>query len=98
MDNLTTQGLEALKEKGIIYSIYYETTKCGDKWVGFRYKKNSWVFHWFEESDFGSEDIDMDRLWFKQSYSQITGATKKGISHRMNLVYSLRKKIEKLNK
>tara|TARA_R110002074_G_scaffold198618_1_gene366204 strand:+ start:1693 stop:1980 length:288 start_codon:yes stop_codon:yes gene_type:complete len=95
MTLLTTQALEALKEKGTIESIYYETTKYGDTWVGFKYK-NSCVFHWFEH--YVLEGGDMDQLWFKQSYSQRTGATKKGTFYGMDLVDSLKKKIEKLNK
>ena len=92
MDTLTIQSIEALKENGIIDTIFYEKNKFGETEVGYNYK-NSFAYHWF------SEYVWMDgtkTLEFKQSYSIATGVRKKGIRQGCKVEYSLRSKIEKL--
>ena len=64
------------------FKIEFGENKFGNELIGIN--KNNWVWHWFEVYPWGN-------VFFKQSYSQITGKSKKGTMHGLRVEMSLEK-------
>jgi hypothetical protein len=62
------------------FRIEYSENQFGQQMIGIN--KNKWSYHWF---DVCSEDV----VLFSHTYSQMTGKTKKGWKHKINVCDSL---------
>jgi hypothetical protein len=62
------------------FTIEFDQTRSGAELIGIN--KGKWNYHWFEV--FGDNEVI-----FLHSYSQLTGKTKKGWKHRMQVCDSL---------